>query len=53
MEQHETKYLLTIEGNTESFEIPVFAKSLEEATLQAEYYEDAGFVVTRVRPDVK
>ena len=53
MEQCEQKYLLTIEGNTESFEVPVFARSLEEATLQAEHYEDAGFVVTRIRPEVK
>lgn len=53
VEQHEQKYLLTIEGNTESFEVPVFARSLEEATLQAEHYEDAGFVVTRIRPEVK
>lgn len=53
MEQREQKYLLTIEGDTESFEIPVFAWSLEEATLQAEHYEDAGFVVTRIRPEVK
>lgn len=53
VEQREQKYLLTIEGNTESFEVPVFARSLEEATLQAEHYEDAGFVVTRIRPEVK
>ncbi|CAK1344548.1 RNA polymerase inhibitor [Klebsiella phage vB_Kpn_K10PH82C1] len=48
----ESKYLLTMEGNTESFEVPVFARSLEEATLQAEHYEEAGFVVTRIRPAV-
>lgn len=53
VEQREQKYLLTMEGNTESFEVPVFARSLEEATLQAEHYEDAGFVVTRIRPEVK
>ncbi|QZE51110.1 protein inhibidor of host bacterial RNA polymerase [Klebsiella phage vB_KpnP-VAC1] len=53
VEQREQKYLLTMEGNTESFEIPVFARSLEEAMLQAEHYEDAGFVVTRIRPEVK
>ena len=49
----EQKYLLTIEGNTESFEVPVFARYLEEATLQAEHYEDAGFIVSRIRPEVK
>ena len=53
MEQRDQKYLLTIEGNTESFEVPVFDRSLEEATLQAEHYEDAEFVVTRIRPEVK
>lgn len=53
VEQREQKYLLTMEGNTESFEVPVFARSLEEATLQAEYYEDAGFVVTRIRSEMK
>lgn len=52
-ELREQKYLLTLEGNTKSFEVPVFARSLEEATLQAEHYEDAGFVVTRIRPEVK
>ena len=53
MEQREQKYLLTIEGNTASFEVPVFDRSLEEATLQAEHYEDAGFIVSRIRPEVK
>lgn len=49
----ETKFLLTIEGHEESFEVPVFARSLEEATLQAELYEDAGFMITRIRPEVQ
>lgn len=48
----ETKFIITIEGQTESFEVPVFDRSLEGATSQAEQYADAGFMVTRIRPEV-
>lgn len=49
----EKKYLLIIEGHTESFEVPVYARSLEEATSLAEQYEDCGYVIHRIRPEVK
>lgn len=47
------KYLITVEGLKESYELPIYATSLEEATLKSQEYEDAGFEVTRIRPEVK
>lgn len=50
----ETKYLVTVESATMSHEVPVYAMSLDEAAQLAEFeYGEAGFAVTRVRPDVK
>lgn len=49
----EKKFFVTIEGSSQSFEVPVFAVSLDEATELAEWsYNPAGFIVTRVRPEV-
>lgn len=48
----EKKYLVTIENSKESFEVPVFAATLEEADDLAQEYVDVGFEVTRIRPDV-
>lgn len=48
------KFFATVEGQGQSFEVPVFATSLEEANELAEWqYVPAGFAVTRVRPDRK
>ena len=47
----EKKYIVELEGRVKSFEVPVYAKSLEEATLKSQEYEDAGFVVGRIRPE--
>lgn len=48
----EKKYIVELEGRVQSFEVPVYAKSLDEATLKSQEYEDAGFVVGRVRPEL-
>lgn len=45
-------YLIELEGQTSSFEVPVYAGSLEEAELKSQEYEDAGFIVGRIRPVV-
>lgn len=47
----EKKYIVELEGRVQSFEVPVYAKSLEEAALKSQEYEDAGFVVGRIRPE--
>lgn len=48
------KFFVTIETAAESFEVPVYALSLDEALDIAELkYIPAGFAVTRVRPEVK
>lgn len=47
----EKKYIVELEGRVKSFEVPVYAKSLEEATMKSQEYEDAGFVVGRIRPE--
>lgn len=47
------KYWVTVESAAHSFEVPVYAESLEEAFENADWqYTEAGFEVTRVRPDV-
>lgn len=46
------KFWVTVESAAHSFEVPVFAESLDQALTDAEFhYQDAGFEVTRVRPD--
>lgn len=46
------KYWATIETAAHSFEVPVYAESLEQALDYAEaQYVEAGFAVTRIRPD--
>lgn len=46
------KYWVTIESAAHSFEVPVYAESLDQALEYAELqYAEAGFAVTRVRPD--
>ena len=50
-ESTEKKYIVELEGRVQSFEVPVYAKSLDEATLKSQEYEDAGFVVGRIRPE--
>lgn len=50
-EDQEKTYIVELEGRSQSFEVPVYAKSLDEATLVAQDYEDAGFVVGRIRPE--
>lgn len=47
------KYIVSLEGTAHSVEVPVYAKSLEEANELAEWtYTEAGFTVARVRPAV-
>lgn len=50
MSREEKKYIVELEGRVQSFEVPVYAKSLEEAELKSQEYEDAGFVVGRIKP---
>lgn len=52
MTEVEKKYIVELEGRVQSFEVPVYAKSLDEATLKSQEYEDAGFVVGRIRPEL-
>ncbi|QEG09569.1 bacterial RNA polymerase inhibitor [Escherichia phage Pisces] len=52
MSLEEKKYIVELEGRVQSFDVPVYAKSLDEATLKAQEYEDAGFVVGRIRPEL-
>ena len=47
------KFLVTIEGRNQTFEVPVFAENIDHAAELAVEYEDAGFVVDRIRPEVK
>lgn len=47
----EKKYIVEFEGRVQSFEVPVYAKSIEEATMKSQEYEDAGFLVGRIRPE--
>lgn len=48
------KYWATIESAAHSFEVPVYAESLDQALEYAEsQYVEAGFAVVRVRPDVR
>lgn len=51
-EHLEKKFIIELEGRVQSFDVPVYAGSLEEATLKSQEYEDAGFVVGRIRPEV-
>jgi len=45
------EYAVTVESALHSFEVPVYAETLEDAHDQAEaMYDEAGFTVTRVRP---
>lgn len=47
------KFLVTVEGLIGSTEVPVWAETLEQAMEYAEIeYVEAGFVVSRVRPEV-
>lgn len=47
------KFLVHIESATMGHEVPVYAASLEEAEELAEaQYQEAGFMVTRIRPEV-
>ena len=48
------KFFVTIEGSSQSIEVPVYAVSLEEAQALAEWtYVPVGFQVIRIRPEVK
>lgn len=50
---NDKKFFVTIEGSSQSFEVPVFAQDLDTALELAEWqYEPAGFAVTRIRPEV-
>lgn len=51
---NEEKYLVTLTLGIAmcSFEVPVYAGSIEEAELKTHEYEDAGFEVHRIRPAV-
>lgn len=51
MTEVENKYIVELEGRVQTFEVPVYAKSLEEAALKSQEYEDDGFVVGRIRPE--
>ena len=42
--------VLTVKGS--SFEVPVWAIDLDEATVVAEQYENAGIRTGRIRPEV-
>lgn len=44
------KFFVTIENAKESFEVPVFATSLDEAEDLSQEYVEFGFEVTRIRP---
>lgn len=48
------KFIVQIESATLAHEVPVYATSLEEAEELAEaQYQEAGFMVTRIRPEVR
>lgn len=45
------KFWATVESSEHSFEVPIYAETLDEALELAEWqYVPAGFEVTRVRP---
>ncbi len=47
------KFWVTVESSEHSFEVPIYAETLDEALELAEWqYVPAGFEVTRVRPCV-
>ena len=47
------RFVAEVETQSHSFEVPVYAETLEEAHDKAEAeYVEAGFTVTRVRPHV-
>lgn len=47
-------FVVEVETQTHTFEVPVYAETLEEANEKAEAeYVPAGFMVTRVRPSLK
>lgn len=47
------KFWATVESSEHSFEVPIYAETLDEALELAEWqYVPAGFEVTRVRPCV-
>lgn len=47
------KFWATVESSEHSFEVPIYAETLDEAVELAEWqYVPAGFEVTRVRPCV-
>ncbi|UGO47549.1 putative RNA polymerase inhibitor [Morganella phage vB_MmoP_Lilpapawes] len=47
------KFIVSLEGSAHAIEVPIYAKSLDEALELAEWtYTEAGFEVTRVRPAV-
>ena len=48
----EHMFIVTIEGRNQTFEVPVFAQDLDHAAYLAQDYEDAGFVIDRIRPEV-
>ncbi|QFR42357.1 bacterial RNAP inhibitor [Pantoea phage vB_PagP-SK1] len=47
-------FVVEVETQTHTFEVPVYAETIEEAHDKAEAeYVPAGFAVTRVRPNLK
>lgn len=52
MSSNEKKFIVTIEGRNQTFEVPVFAQDLDHAADLAQEYEYAGFVVNWIRPEV-
>ena len=48
----EQKFIVTIEGRNQTFEVPVLAQDLDHAAYLAQDYEDAGFIIGRIRPEV-
>lgn len=47
------KFIVHLQGSASEIEVPVYAKSLDEALEVAEWtYQEAGFEVSRVRPAV-
>lgn len=46
------KYFVLIESAAQSYEVPIWAISLEDAAKQAEVYEEAGYTIARIRPEV-
>lgn len=47
------KFIVHLQGSSSEIEVPLYAKSLDEALEVAEWtYQEAGFEVARVRPAV-